>query len=591
MLVKTLITAFGWTLLLGSALSIAPPAHAQTPSPRQALDEYFAEPAGLPYDVTVVEKKQEDGWHWTEFNYTSIIYRDTPIRVHAVYAVPDTAGPAAKVPAILATHGHEMGLEAPKAGNHYWYVTTTFVKAGYAVLFIDWWPRRYTGKIPDDALSGPETPRHYTWYGNLEKDINDFAKGNDFKDSTFYQTMMAAKRGLTWLQAQPEVDGDKLAAYGASYGGIFSSLLYAIEPRLKAVSSQNFTADFGVREESWNKLPADWSDATVQTWRSRFDSYVLLQDRPGPILYTAGSNEFPPFLFTKITRGYHAMRGPKYLLIGPNGGHGYRVVEQSALFFDEYLKGKTPRPVMGEVNTTREGQNLVLSVKPERFTPGTVEFFVATSFERDPDRGREAIISSSWKWVTVPATRTADGTYTARWPLPVMRPVDPTERTFYWDTADALNVQDPNVLLAPPVEPEKLQGAVRVFARATAQNSAMTCAPLAEEVVFSDMPAPAKPADDPNALPTLLGAVRISKPTVIDITSTVEAGQPMATLACDLPVKTIGKSGYVLWNWRKNLPLATISVDQTATPTKRLLPPFQDTVKDNSFAFYDWAPN
>ncbi|MFA6292587.1 MAG: hypothetical protein WC637_12435, partial [Victivallales bacterium] len=69
------------------------------------LKAYFAEPKDLPYDEEILEQKQETGWHWKEFRYTSLIYGGEPIRIHAVYAAPDAADAAHKVPAILMTHG------------------------------------------------------------------------------------------------------------------------------------------------------------------------------------------------------------------------------------------------------------------------------------------------------------------------------------------------------------------------------------------------------------------------------------------------------------------------------------------------------
>src|SRR5690242_1605902 len=48
--------------------------------------DYFAEPANLPYDEEVQAEKQETGWHWKEFRYTSLVYQGVPIRIHAIYA-------------------------------------------------------------------------------------------------------------------------------------------------------------------------------------------------------------------------------------------------------------------------------------------------------------------------------------------------------------------------------------------------------------------------------------------------------------------------------------------------------------------------
>jgi hypothetical protein len=60
----------------------------------------------------------------------------------------------------------------------------------------------------------------------------------------------------------------------------------------------------------------------------------------------------------------------------------------------------------------------------------------------------------------------------------------------------------------------------------------------------------------------------------------------MAAFNLPLPVKVVGTHGYVLWNWRS---APTAPPWKTVSPTKTILPPFEDTVKENSFAQYNWA--
>src|SRR4051812_17499957 len=76
-----------------------------TAASREELETYFAQPQGLPFDEKTLHEKQADGFHWTEFRYTSLMYDGAPIRVHAVYAQPDSATAQHKAPAILMTHG------------------------------------------------------------------------------------------------------------------------------------------------------------------------------------------------------------------------------------------------------------------------------------------------------------------------------------------------------------------------------------------------------------------------------------------------------------------------------------------------------
>ncbi|HBP20442.1 MAG TPA: hypothetical protein DEA08_21955 [Planctomycetes bacterium] len=46
---------------------------------------------------------------------------------------------------------------------------------------------------------------------------------------------IGARRGLVdWIQTRPEMDGERVVAFGASMGGIITSVLLGLEPRLKA---------------------------------------------------------------------------------------------------------------------------------------------------------------------------------------------------------------------------------------------------------------------------------------------------------------------------------------------------------------------
>lgn len=85
-----------------SALWLGPNATAAA-EPAQRPSDYYAEPASLPFDEEPIEKRQEAGWHWTEFRFTSLVYHGEPIRIHAIFAAPDLATADNKAPLIIST--------------------------------------------------------------------------------------------------------------------------------------------------------------------------------------------------------------------------------------------------------------------------------------------------------------------------------------------------------------------------------------------------------------------------------------------------------------------------------------------------------
>lgn len=537
------------------------------------LDAYFAEPKDLPYDEEALAEKQEDGWHWRQFRYTSLVYGGEPIRIHAVYAAPDQANAAHPVPAILMTHGIFGAVRG--RDPRYWSAVTSFVKAGYAVLFFDWYPNfahDFTPKSPDE-------PKPFSSFGKLDYFTPSYRytlPGNDWKDSLHYQVVMAAKRGVSWLQARPEVDGKAIGATGWSYGGIFSSMIAGIDKRIAAVNPCVYTARFGPGEGPYNDLnDKELKDASaLRLWQSRFDSYALLAKRPVPVLYTIGAND-NVFSVTKAMACFAAMAGPKHLLIGPNEGHGYWAVPQGILFFDSALKKSGARPAVSNLAVRTEGTEVVASVQATGEIK-EVACFVTTVFERDPIRGWTGIPAATWKWTMVKAVKTADGRYEARWPLPVLRPASPREALYRWGEGDRFDPAAPS----PVVDADKLQGAIHVFARVTDSRGVQECSPLTQPLLFSDAATTVTPIA--HALPKLEAAVRVAAKTVVELTPAT-VGKPMATLDLLLPAKAVGKAGYVLWNWRKEKPSATLTTDGAATPTQSIAPPFADTIKADSF--------
>ena len=548
--------------------------------------DYFAEPVGLPFDEQVIETGQEKGWHWKEFRYTSILYQGEAVRIHAVYAWPDGADAAHKVPAIIATHGADTGIRGA-AASYYWNALRTIVPQGYAMLFFDWDPKPSTDWNP----ATPDMVKRFTTYGQLNfLKTGYFSKEDDFKASLHYQAMMAGRRGLTWLCAQPEVDAHKIGAWGASYGGIFTSMLTGIDDRIVAADPTVYTSDFGRKEESYNMLPGNWTDQDEQAWRARFDSYVTLRARTPILLYTVGAND-PTFRLTKAMRIFAAMNEPKHLLIGPNQAHGYWDLPQTVLFFDSALKGKMARPAVHLQHAEIAGREAVATARIVADAPQKVEFFITPVFEMDPVRGYAALTSDTWRWTAVEGVKGAEGAYSARWPLPVMRPYDPQERLLTWGDTDSLTPATAAPTRPAPTELE--QGAVRLFVRVTDKYGAMECCPLAEPLLFSDPPA-AVPATVPAGehLPVLEAAVRVRQATTVAITPDAPAGQPRATLDAPLPEKTVGRGGYVLWNWAHHVsPDAALLTDGVATPPKQLLPPFTDTIPAQSFVQYNWNYN
>lgn len=535
---------------------------------------YFDEPNGLAFDEQVVTEKQEDGWRWKEFYYTSLIYQGQPIRVHALYAAPTSAGAERKVPAILATHGKFGAIR----GNDPRYMNSVrdFARAGYAVLFYDWDPHK------------ADYAEACTRYGGIDYFTPDgwHSKGNDWKDSLFYQQTMIARRGITWLTRQAEVQAEKIGVWGCSYGGIFISLVAGVDGRVAAANPVVFTSVFGQQSPLYSALPSKWSDDEVSAWRARFDSSVHLARRNVPILYTVATNDHA-FDLLHAMKTFAAMNQPKVLLLGVREGHGFWAFDQTLRFFDHALKGGKAFPVVENVEVARAARHITARVHATGQGPLAVRFFYSAVFQVDQGVDPNLIVPKDWPWVELPARSEGNDVFSAQCDLSVIDARPPGQRLYCWKCGRQIGFDSPQCPADGEVQPAAGTGQFRAFGQVTDARGAIACCPLSDAIAFadSDVAAPAKAASPAyDQLPTVDGVAAALKPGgVVEIRSDVSAGKPMATLPFDLPCKQVGVGGYALFNWRKNPASGDVKTEGADTPTKVIRSPFVDTVTDKTF--------
>jgi dipeptidyl aminopeptidase/acylaminoacyl peptidase len=147
-------------------------------------------------------------------------------KVHGFIVKPAGFDPAKKYPMILLIHGGPQGQWGDQF--HYRWSAQMFVSRGYVAVLIN--PRGSTGygqKFTDE-ISGD-------WGG---KPYEDLMKGVDYV-----------------LQSYPYLDGSRIAAAGASYGGYMINWIAGHTTRFRCLVSHDGTFDmrsmYGTTEELW----------------------------------------------------------------------------------------------------------------------------------------------------------------------------------------------------------------------------------------------------------------------------------------------------------------------------------------------------
>src|SRR5215470_3847718 len=119
-----------------------------------------------------------------------------------------------------------------------------------------------------------------------------------------YSRVADVQAALTFLGAQPEVDGDRLGIYGTSYGGATVVWVGAIDPRVKCVVSVVGIGN-GVRWMRSVRRPDEWHDLLERAKADREKrvldgqsamadrSQILLPDRQSAELAAAARRANP----------------------------------------------------------------------------------------------------------------------------------------------------------------------------------------------------------------------------------------------------------------------------------------------------------
>ena len=180
------------------ATSSPPPEAASiTPLSCDEIGKVFAYDPQAPLDIQEVSRRREEGVTIIDLTYASPMGG----RVPATLVVPDGAGPFA---GMLYQHGMPSTRQPmiPAAVN--------YARMGAVVLLIDApFARRPNGMSASVTMTAQDRREQI-------------------------QLIVDLRRGIDLLLSRPEVDPERLAYVGVSYGGAMGGLLAGVEDRLKA---------------------------------------------------------------------------------------------------------------------------------------------------------------------------------------------------------------------------------------------------------------------------------------------------------------------------------------------------------------------
>ncbi|MBA4189015.1 MAG: acetylxylan esterase [Planctomycetaceae bacterium] len=301
-------------------------------------------PTTGPWDVKALQAAEvkpewgKDAGKAREVYYPGEPFQGKPTRVFAYYAKPAMGdGP---FPAVLLVHGG--GGKAFREWAEHW------AARGYCALAMDLAGVGPSGRLAD---GGPD-----------QSDVTKFKEFDDktAKDMWTYHAIADVIRGHNLLRSFPEVDKDRVAVTGISWGGYLTCIVAGLDDRLKAavpVYGCGFLHENSVwTPERFEKVPAERRNRWVET----FDPSAYLPGVKCPILFLNGTNDFA-YPLDSYQKSYRLVTAPRTLSVRVRLRHGhYWTFGEVDAFIDSVLKKGDPLPEMGEM--TRDGDTVSATV-------------------------------------------------------------------------------------------------------------------------------------------------------------------------------------------------------------------------------------
>lgn len=402
-----------WPLLIAPLLCLgALPASAGPAAVPRTVESLWADfdPRSEPLDARLVNQWEEDGLTLRYVTYRVGTFKGKEARMAAFYGFPKGA---ARLPGFLHLHGGGQ-----RANLH---EVEFYARRGYACLSINWGGREMEGAAPGDPNTDwgavDPTQRNVPGYFNLRPGPKYLDPVESPRNNNWYLLTLAARRGLTFLEQQPQVDPGRLGVYGHSMGGNLTVYVAGSDNRVKVAAPS--AGGSGFRTYPWPLLPqrrkqTPHGDLGLFRATLAFQSYAARVK--APLLWLGATNDFHGIMDDTYRTG--ALMPPERVRYAFTPHMNHRFTPEFAvdrpLWIDQHLKGTFHFPATpgSRLALQTEDGVPVFQVTPDGSMP-IVGVHVYYSIDPDPQ---------ARFWRSAAAVRKANN-WSAR--LPIMSPGEP----------------------------------------------------------------------------------------------------------------------------------------------------------------------
>lgn len=269
--------------------------------------------------------------------YDGLTYKGRQKNVFAYYASPGTiSGDRSKdknLPAVVLVHGG--GGTAFKAWAMLW------AKKGYAAIAMD---LRGNDATKQHIAGGFDEPGGLTPYFSVTPDLNE---------QWMYQAVGDVILAHNLIRSFKEVDSNRTALTGISWGGIISCSLAGIDDRYKAVVPVYGSGYLFYNTAMRNDL-VKLGRADSATWVMQYDPSQYIGKAKMPMLFVNGTND-SHFFLDSYAKTYNDVDDKKLSIkIGLKHNHRYAWENEEIYYFiNSYLNGTEPLPEVEPLKTKR----------------------------------------------------------------------------------------------------------------------------------------------------------------------------------------------------------------------------------------------
>ncbi|MEI6193136.1 MAG: acetylxylan esterase [Verrucomicrobiota bacterium] len=233
------------------------------------------DPLRDPLETEIVHEWKEGDVTYRYVIFTIGTFKGQKSRVAAFYGFPKGDH---KLPGLMHLHGGGQRAFIDEVKD--------CVKYGYAGLSVNWGGREMENAQPGDK----NTDYNAIDPHDKNKHLDD---GSSPRNSGWFMWTLVARRGITFLQQQPQVDPTRIGVYGHSMGGKITVDVAGIDQRVTAaVPSCGSSTSITYGGKIWNIPNSFWKRKTAGNIDEKtIDTQAYLPTLTCPILDLNPSND------------------------------------------------------------------------------------------------------------------------------------------------------------------------------------------------------------------------------------------------------------------------------------------------------------